>query len=327
MRRPTTRTALRAAAAALALSLTLAACAGDGDGGSADPTPTSTSEETPAPEENPTPTAEDIAALEAVTVEGDAGAEPTVTLPSTPFTVSAQVARLVDEGSGDAIAEGDLIELHSVWLNGKDGSKAASSWENGAPEQIIVNSTTLAAAISDLLVGGNVGLRFAYAYPGGDEGAQVAVAEVAAKRPGRAVGTPVEPADGLPTVELQDNGLPLIKEFVNGPAPTELVVQPLIEGEGPVVESGQTITVHYTGWLWDGKQFDSSWERGTPFPVENIGAGGVIAGWNEGLVGQKVGSQVMLVVPPDKGYGEEGSGETIPGGSTLVFVVDILAAR
>jgi len=63
-----------------------------------------------------------------------------------------------------------------------------------------------------------------------------------------------------------------------------------------------------------------------PFPVENVGQAGVIAGWNEGLVGQKVGSQVMLVVPPDKGYGEEGSGDTIPGGSTLVFVVDILAA-
>lgn len=326
MRRPTTRTALRAAAAALALSLTLAACAGDGDGGNADPTPTESAEEAPTPAENPTPTAEDIAALEAVTVEGDAGAEPTVGLPSTPFDVSAQVARLVTEGSGDEIAEGDLIGLHSVWLNGNDGSKAASSWENGAPEQIIVNSTTLAGAISELLVGGNVGLRFAYAYPGGEDGAQVAVAEVVSKSAGRAVGTPVEPAEGLPQVELREDGLPLIKEFVNGPAPKEMIVQPLIEGEGPAVESGQNITVHYTGWLWDGKQFDSSWERGTPFPVENIGAGGVIDGWNEGLVGQKVGSQVMLVIPPEKGYGEEGSGETIPGGATLVFVVDVLAA-
>jgi len=94
-----------------------------------------------------------------------------------------------------------------------------------------------------------------------------------------------------------------------------------------VVETGQTITVHYTGVLWDtGEVFDSSWESGSAasFP---IGTGGVIAGWDKGLVGRTVGSQLLLVIPPADGYADAGSGSTIPPGATLVFVVDILDAR
>ncbi|MBO3089467.1 FKBP-type peptidyl-prolyl cis-trans isomerase [Cellulomonas dongxiuzhuiae] len=321
MRRPTTRTALRAAAAALALSLTLAACAGDG--GSDDPT-TPAAEESAAPEGAPTATAEDIAALEAVTVEGAAGSEPKATLPTTPFTVSAAVARVLDEGTGDVIADGDLVDLHSVWVDGKDGATLSSTWTAGAPEQIVVSEASLAPVLTDILVGGKVGTRFAFAVPSGEDTSSLAIAEVSAKRPGRADGTAVAPADGLPTVTLAENGAPSL-EAASGDAPTTLTVQPLIEGSGPEVAAGQTALVHYTGWLWDGTQFDSSWERSTPFPVENIGQAAVIAGWNEGLVGQKVGSQVMLVVPPDKGYGDEEK-EGIPPGSTLVFVVDILAA-
>lgn len=322
MRRPSTRTSLRAAAAALALSLTLAACSGDG--GSDDPT-TPAATETGASTEAPEPTEEDVAALAAVTVEGDAGAAPTVTLPSTPFTVTAPVARVLDEGTGEEIVDGDMVDLHSVWVNGEDGTPLASTWESGSPEQIVVSEASLAPVLTDILIGGNVGTRFVFAVQSSETSASVAVAEVVAKRPGRADGTAVAPVDGLPTVTLADNGAPSL-EPADGEAPTTLVVQPLIEGTGPEVAAGQTALVHYTGWLWDGTQFDSSWERGAPFPVENVGQASVIAGWNEGLVGQKVGSQVMLVVPPDKGYGDKGSGDTIPGGSTLVFVVDILAA-
>ena len=105
------------------------------------------------------------------------------------------------------------------------------------------------------------------------------------------------------------------------------MVQPLIVGDGPAVESGQTVTVQYVGVKWsDGSVFDSSWERGEPvdFPV---GTGGVIAGFEEGLIGQTVGSRVMLIIPPDKGYGEQGNTQAgISGTETLVFVIDILAA-
>jgi peptidylprolyl isomerase len=85
--------------------------------------------------------------------------------------------------------------------------------------------------------------------------------------------------------------------------------------------------VHYTGVIWDsGKTFDSSWDRGAPVDFA-IGQGQVIAGWDAGLVGQTVGSQVLLVIPPDQGYGERGQPDAgISGTDTLVFVVDILDA-
>jgi len=82
--------------------------------------------------------------------------------------------------------------------------------------------------------------------------------------------------------------------------------------------------VHYTGWTWDGNKFDSSWDKGSTFST-TIGSGEVIKGWETGLIGKAVGSQVLLVVPPDQGYGTSANGP-IPGGSTLVFVVDILNA-
>ncbi len=104
--------------------------------------------------------------------------------------------------------------------------------------------------------------------------------------------------------------------------PTELVVDVVVEGEGEAVEEGDLLVADYVGVLWDsGEQFDSSWEGDEPrsFP---IGTGGVIQGWDDGLVGQPVGSRVLLTVPPALGYADQES-ETIPAGSTLVFAVDI----
>ena len=143
----------------------------------------------------------------------------------------------------------------------------------------------------------------------------------------RATGDAVAPVDGQPTVTLAADGKPTITIPSGVAAPTSLVVQPLIKGTGPVVTAGQTISVHYTGVIYDGgKQFDSSWDRGQPADFV-IGKGQVIPGWDEGLVGQTVGSQVLLVVPPDKGYGAQGqSSAGIKGTDTLVFVVDILDA-
>ena len=83
--------------------------------------------------------------------------------------------------------------------------------------------------------------------------------------------------------------------------------------------------VKYTGWTTDGKQFDSSWDKNTTFDADVSSSGQIIQGWKDGLIGQTVGSQVLLVIPPDKGYGNKASG-SIPANSTLVFVVDILAA-
>jgi peptidylprolyl isomerase len=142
----------------------------------------------------------------------------------------------------------------------------------------------------------------------------------------RATGDAVTPAAGLPEVTLGKAGKPTVT-MPDGNAPTDLVVQPLIKGTGSAVAAGQSITVHYTGMIWNsGKQFDSSWDRGAPAEF-TIGTGNVIPGWDSGLVGQTIGSQVLLVIPPDQGYGSTGNTNAgIKGTDTLVFVVDILDA-
>lgn len=113
--------------------------------------------------------------------------------------------------------------------------------------------------------------------------------------------------------------------------PSGLQYDDLAVGEGSAARSGQTVTVHYTGWLTNdgatpGKKFDSSLDRGDPFTF-NLGQGQVIAGWDEGVEGMKVGGKRKLTIPPDLGYGPWGAGGVIPPNATLVFEVELLAAE
>jgi len=97
-------------------------------------------------------------------------------------------------------------------------------------------------------------------------------------------------------------------------------------GNGNSAAAGQRVSVHYTGWLTDGKKFDSSKDRGQPF-VFALGRGEVIRGWDEGVSGMKVGGKRKLTIPPELGYGARGAGGVIPPNATLVFEVELLAVR
>ena len=104
-------------------------------------------------------------------------------------------------------------------------------------------------------------------------------------------------------------------------------------GDGDLAEAGMSVAVHYTGWLFDdsaadkkGRKFDSSRDRGDPFRF-GLGAGQVIAGWDEGVAGMKVGGQRTLTIPPEKGYGARGAGGVIPPNATLVFDVELLGVE
>jgi len=103
-----------------------------------------------------------------------------------------------------------------------------------------------------------------------------------------------------------------------------LIIEDLVAGEGAEATAGIEVTVHYTGWLTDGKKFDSSKDRDDPF-VFPLGGGRVIRGWDEGVQGMKIGGKRKLTIPPDLGYGPRGAGGVIPPNATLVFEVELLA--
>jgi FKBP-type peptidyl-prolyl cis-trans isomerase FkpA len=106
-------------------------------------------------------------------------------------------------------------------------------------------------------------------------------------------------------------------------SPSGLIVEEVVVGNGALAESGQRVSVHYTGWLTDGTKFDSSKDRGDPF-VFPLGNGKVIKGWDEGVAGMKVGGTRKLTIPPALGYGARGAGGVIPPNATLVFEVELL---
>ncbi len=106
----------------------------------------------------------------------------------------------------------------------------------------------------------------------------------------------------------------------------KLQIEDVVVGTGAEAIKGKTVSVHYTGWLTDGKKFDSSKDRGQPFQFP-LGRGHVIRGWDEGVAGMKVGGKRKLTIPPDLGYGAQGAGGVIPPNATLVFEVELLGVK
>ncbi len=107
---------------------------------------------------------------------------------------------------------------------------------------------------------------------------------------------------------------------------SELIIEELTVGDGATAAAGQSVSVHYTGWLTDGTKFDSSVDRNDPFEF-NLGQGQVIAGWDQGVAGMQIGGKRKLTIPPEMGYGSRGAGGVIPPNATLVFEVELLGVR
>ncbi|MFD0026332.1 FKBP-type peptidyl-prolyl cis-trans isomerase [Streptomyces sp. NPDC058382] len=114
-------------------------------------------------------------------------------------------------------------------------------------------------------------------------------------------------------------------DFPGGEPPADLEIKEIWEGDGPVAQAGQTVSVHYVGVSFStGEEFDASWNRGTPLQFQ-LGAGQVIAGWDKGVQGMKVGGRRQLTIPAHLAYGDRGAGRAIAPGETLIFVCDLVA--
>lgn len=267
-----------------------------------------------------------------------------------PFVVAATEIKTVEEGDGDEVAPDHEVQVRYLAVNGATGEPLLSTFDADQTVTMDLTNEALFPAFLEELPGRSVGETLLMAIPAqdafgtngnpdlgvGPNDTLIFYMEIvdAAAPLTKATGETVEPAEGLPTVEADGENAAVITIGDDVEEPSELVSQVLIKGEGPVVQAGQSIKVHYTGVTFsDGGGFDNSYDRGEPasFP---IGVGQVIEGWDEGLVGQTVGSRVLLVIPAEQAYGElpedTDSATAQPAhqlaGETLVFVVDILGA-
>jgi peptidylprolyl isomerase len=115
-------------------------------------------------------------------------------------------------------------------------------------------------------------------------------------------------------------------DFPEGEPPTQLEITDIWEGDGEVAKAGDTVQVHYVGVAYStGEEFDASWSRGAPLEFR-LGVGQVIAGWDQGVQGMRVGGRRQLIIPPGLAYGDRGAGRSIAPGETLIFVCDLVSA-
>ena len=277
-----------------------------------------------------------------VTVTGKFGDAPTVKF-TTGLSTTKTERSVVIEGKGAVAKTNGTVEVDYTAYDGATGKKIdATTYQKGATTAFQLKNSSILPGMIKGLKCSPAGSRVVAVIPPADAfktaGSQglgvkgtdslVFVFDVVkvtspVKVLPKANGAAQKPVAGLPTVKLAESGEPTVT-VPKADAPTDLRIADLKKGTGTTVKSGDTVTVHYTGLIWaTGKVFDSSWTRGQP---ASFATTGVIPGFGKALVGQKVGSEVIAVIPPADGYGTGGQASAgISGTDTLVFVVDILA--
>jgi FKBP-type peptidyl-prolyl cis-trans isomerase len=279
-----------------------------------------------------------------VRVTGAFGRQPDVTIPTTRPGDALSVSTPVD-GKGAKVAKGDLVVADYVGYRwGRSGGKLIASSYAGGGHPSAFPSGKLVPGLDKALVGARVGSRVVAVIPPRDgygdagnaqlevtsEDSLVFVLDVVGTYPARSAvtGAVREPEARMPRVGTAQPGQPPPVTIPRARPPRGLQVHTLIQGTGEPVRQGQLLALQYTGVFWrDGKVFDSSWTAGRVYAA-TIGRSQVVKGWDQGLVGQRVGSRVLLVVPPAWGYGAKGLKQAgIKGTDTLVFVVDVLGAH
>jgi FKBP-type peptidyl-prolyl cis-trans isomerase 2 len=281
---------------------------------------------------------------DSVTASGRFGTAPTVRFATPLHVPNTQVSSLIS-GSGPGVVQGQELVADLTILNGTTGKVVSKTDYTGKLDptgatgaaNVVVGKNLPSAGLRKALLCAQPGERLVAVIPpkegfaAGTLGADVkpgdsivVVLDVRRTYLARANGTNQVMSGGLPAVVLGPDGRPGIT-IPAAPAPKRLQVAELKKGSGPVLRRGDTAIVHYTGVLWsDNTVFDSTWQNGAPVGLTlKTGSGGVVKGFVTALAGQRVGSQVLAVLPPDEAYGSTGNG-SVPANATLVFVVDIL---
>jgi peptidylprolyl isomerase len=281
--------------------------------------------------------------LDSVSISGDVGEQPKVTWKDQ-LQVDGLETKTLTTGDGPAIADGDKVNAQ-IWIgNGYTEKKAYSTYDSGTPQSVTVGSDQLNPLFADAITAGKtIGSRIVVTTPAdkafgeagnpqlgiGNKDSVLAVIDLVSKSE-----KPLDGPDGAaqkapswaPKLVRKGDAVTAL-DFSKAPKPNgKLRKATLVKGTGATVEKGQTITVDYLGQVYGGKKpFDESYSKD---PASfGIGTGQVIPGWDKTLVGTKVGSRVLLAIPPKEGYGSKGnSAAGIKGTDTLYFVVDILAA-
>ncbi len=276
-----------------------------------------------------------------VTADGQFGSQPIVDFP-TPLVAETPSVATMSDGVGREAQHGDFVDFEAVVVTGKDISQlTATAYEVGNEQRVQLAPES--SLLNDALLCQQAGSRFALTGTltevFGEVSAEgvtpnatvVVVVDVIGVYPGKAWGTPQLAKDGLPAVTSAPDGRPGVA-MPYSPAPADLSISTLSRGDGIVVTEGQTVVAHYMGLLWDGVVFDSSWDQNRPVNlvaqsfIDNNGVG-VIPGFAKALIGQTVGSRVVVSIPASEGYPVEQWPSSIPLGATIVFVVDILGVK
>lgn len=278
-----------------------------------------------------------------ITSKGDFGVAPTVTF-ATPLTAKSTERTVLTAGKGRVAVDGSTVTVNYSAFNATTGDKIeATSYAKDGTAKFTLDEAQLLPGLLKTIKCATPGTRIASVIPPvdafgttgseslgiGASDALVFVIDIDDVSAPVKVLTKANGADqpvvaGLPTVKLASNGSPTIT-IPAATAPTDLKIQDLKKGTGTTVKEGDNVTVQYTGVLWGtGAVFDSSWTKGKPAQFLTTQ---VVPGFGKALVGQKVGSQVLAVIPPAEGYGPNGLTPNISGTDTLVFVVDILATQ
>jgi peptidylprolyl isomerase len=282
--------------------------------------------------------------VDGISFTGEVGEGLTAEWSSTIEAPAETTVTTVVEGDGDPVAEGDTVSTF-LWVgDGSTQQQVFSDYDNGAPESIPYDPAQLDEVFNALLEGQTYGSRVVAVTSastvfgeepndlGVDPGAGlVLVADLVEPQATSPTPTSDEPQDVAPDQQpsvVEEDGTPTGLDFsgIAEPAldaPVQRVV--LEEGTGAAVTADDTVTVNYLGTTYGADApFDESFSRGEPL---NSPLSGLIQGWSIGLTGVKVGSRVLLQIPPAFGYGAQGSGEAIPGNATLWFVIDVVAAE